>query len=68
VQLLPVAPNPDRDIVVQEGLGETNDRVGERARIGRRVVGPGRYLGFDQLPDASDRSGLNRPAARGQEA
>jgi hypothetical protein len=68
VQLLPVAPNPDRDIVVQEGLGETNDRVGERARIGRWVVGPGRYLGFDQLPDASDRSRLNRPAARGQEA
>ena len=68
MQLLPVASNPDRDIVVEECLGETNDRVGERAGVGRWLVGAGGDLGVNQPPDARHRSRLNRPAARGEQA
>ena len=57
-ETLPVATDPDRRVVVQERVGQPDDRVRERARFGGRVV-PAR-------PPPLRRSGLDVAAvARG---
>jgi hypothetical protein len=67
VQPLPVAADPDHHVVVEECLGEADERVRERARVGWRRVRPRRDLRLDQRFDARHRSRLDRPSARGQQ-
>jgi hypothetical protein len=68
VKPLPVSADPEGDVVVQESLGEADDRVGERARISRWTIRARLDLAFDQRLDARDRSRLHRSAAGGQQS
>jgi hypothetical protein len=67
VQTAPVAADPERHVVVEERLGEPDDRVGEGAWVDRRLVRRSRHLGLDQAPDARHRPRLDRSGARGQQ-
>ena len=57
-QPVDVAAHPGGGVVEQERLGELHDRVGERRRLDRRLVGSVAHLVLDQARDVADHAAL----------
>src|SRR5207253_8894899 len=67
-QTIHVAAYARGGVAEDEGLGQTHDRVAERRRVHRRLVGAGAHLLSDESRDHGDDPRLHAPAGGGDHA